>query len=264
MTHFSFETEYNLSIETQFVLPIQYDLLAVFLFALTGSLIAVKRGFDPVGVSIITIISGSGGGIIRDAIFLNIEPAAIRDWRYSAVLFAAIVAVLLARSLLQTRPIALLIMATEAVGIGINSVYGTQRALDAKTSVYAAIIVGLINAIGGRLMRDVVIGRKRKNLVPGRMFGIASIGSVLTFLTMSEYFELNAEVSAWTAISVAFLVRIIAIKFDIKTRALVDYYDPSEAIMHTVSKVVSPRIPILKKKFSSKKSSVEPEELPPE
>lgn len=188
-------------------------------------------------MSIIAIISGAGGGIIRDAIFLNIEPAAIRDWRYSAVLFAAMTMVLLARRLLITRPMALIIMATEALGIGINSVYGTQRSLDAKASIYAAVIVGLINGVGGRLMRDTVMGRKRKNLVPGRLYGVASAAAIAVFLGMSEYLELNTKLSAWTAIVLAFLVRLVAIKFDIKTRALKDYYDPSEVLVSTCEKL---------------------------
>lgn len=213
------------------------------MFALTGALIAIKRGFDPVGVSIITIIGGAGGGIIRDAVFLNIEPAAIRDWRYSAVLFAVFAFVILARSLLSTRPIAYLIIATEALGIGINSVYGTQRALDAKTSIYAAVIVGLINATGGRLMRDTVIGKKRKSLMPSRLYGIAAFASIGLFLAMTEYFDVRADIAAWSAIILAFLVRMTAIKFDIKTKALVDYYDPSAAIVNVVSDVVRPRIP---------------------
>lgn len=236
----------------QFALPVAYDLIAVFLFALTGALIAVKRGYDPVGVAIITIISGAGGGILRDSIFLNIRPSAMRDWRYAAVLFAALVAVLLARTLLRTRPIALLIIVTEALGIGLNSVYGTQRALDVKTSIYAAIIVGLINAVGGRLMRDTVMGKKRKNLVPGRMYGVAACGAVGVFLVMSEAFDLNVELAAWTSILSAFVIRLMSIKFDIKSKALIDYYDPSATLVHKVTQAVSPKITKVSKRSRTK------------
>ncbi len=261
MIHPYQQKSYTLRIDTQFALPVQYDLIAVFLFAITGSLIAVKRGYDPVGVSLITIISGAGGGIIRDAVFLNIQPAVIRDWRYSAVLLGAIAAVLLARSLLRTRPIALLIIATEALGIGLNSVYGTQRALDAKASVYAAVIVGLINAVGGRLMRDTVMGKKRKNLIPGRMYGIASALGVGSFLMMSEYLNVHTEIAAWTAILTAFTVRMVAVKFDIKTKALMDYYDPSATIVQKVSDAVNhPIVPKIVRLPARKKRKVENDE----
>ncbi len=207
-----------------------------------------------------TIISGAGGGIIRDAIFLNVQPAIIKDWRYSAVLLGAIAAVLLARSLLRTRPIALLIIATEALGIGLNSVYGTQRALDAKASIYAAVIVGLINAVGGRLMRDTVMGKKRKNLVPGRMYGVAAFVSIGVFLVMSESLNIHTEIAAWTAIITAFVIRMIAVKFDIKTKALMDYYDPSALIVHKVAGAVNPIVPKIARIPMRKKRKVESEE----
>lgn len=183
------------------------------------------------------------------------------DWRYAAVLFAAIGTVLVARSILNTHPIALLITATEALGIGLNSVYGSQKALDARTSVYAAVIVGLVNAVGGRLMRDTVMGRKRKNLVPGRMFGVASVVSIGVFLLMSEYLQLDVQLSAWTAIISGFAIRMIAVKWDIKTKALTDYYDPSERVIIHVSKVVNPYVSKVEKlKVFNRKNGSEPTE----
>lgn len=205
------------------------------MFAITGSLIALKKGYDPVGVAIITIISGAGGGIIRDSIFLDKKPSAITDWRYSAVLLVAIIVVFLARSVLKTRPIGLLIINVEALGIGINSVYGTQKSIGLGLSIFSAIIVGFINGVGGRLLRDIVMGRKRKNLIPGRMFGVASFFSVGLYLIMSRLLKLEFDLCAWCAIIFAYCIRMIAVKFDIKTKALIDYYDPSEKIVHKVS-----------------------------
>ena len=233
---------YNVFIDNQFALPVVYDLIAVFLFAITGSLIALKRGYDPIGVAIITIVSGAGGGIIRDSIFLNKRPAAITNWHYSAVLLGAIAVVLLARSVLKTRPIAFLIIIVEALGIGINSVYGTQKSIAVGLSVFSAVIVGFMNAVGGRLLRDIVKGRKRKNLVPGRMFGLAAICSVSFYLLLSQYFEVDSGICAWSSIILAFSIRMIAIKFNLKTKALIDYYDPSERLVNRVSGAVGPRV----------------------
>lgn len=233
---------YNDIIDNQFALPVVYDLIAVFLFAITGSLIALKRGYDPIGVAIMTIVSGAGGGIIRDAIFLNRRPSAVTNWHYSAVLLFSIAVVLLARSVLKTRPISFLIIIVEALGIGLNSVYGTQESIAVGLSVFSAIIVGFMNAVGGRLLRDIVMGRERKNLVPGRMFGLAAICSVCFYILLSQYFGLNSDVCAWSAITLAFVVRIVAVKYNLQSKALIDYYDPSERIVSRVSNVISPRV----------------------
>lgn len=185
---------------------------------------------------------------------MNKSPAIITNWRYSAVLLVAIFVVFVARSVLKTRPIALLIIIVEAFGIGINSVYGTQRSITLGLSIFSAIIVGFMNAVGGRLLRDIVMGRKRKNLIPGRMFGVAAIASVTLYLLLSSYFKFNVQVCAWSAILLAFTIRMIAIKFDIKTKALIDYYDPSKKIVKTVKRVVDPRV----EKITQRVKSVQP------
>lgn len=185
---------------------------------------------------------------------MNKSPAIITNWRYSAVLLVAIIVVFVARSVLKTRPIALLIIIVEAFGIGINSVYGTQRSITLGLSIFSAIIVGFMNAVGGRLLRDIVMGRKRKNLIPGRMFGVAAIASVTLYLLLSSYFKFNVQVCAWSAILLAFTIRMIAIKFDIKTKALIDYYDPSKKIVKTVKRVVDPRV----EKITQRVKSVQP------
>ena len=249
---------YNHYIEQQFSLPLTYDLIAVFLFAITGSLIAVRRGYDPIGVAIITIISGAGGSILRDAVFLNIQPAAITNWYYSAVILSAFFVVLLARSFFKTRPIAYLIIMVEALGIGLNSVYGTQKSLATGLSIFSAIIIGINNAIGGRLMRDVIMGLKRKNLVPGRLYGLAAAFAIATFLILSEWLNINTQTSAWSAIVVAFFVRMVAVKFDLKSRAVIDYYDPSALIVSKVSRVVYPRVEKITKQVTKQVKSHTP------
>ena len=157
-------------------------------------------------------------------------------------MIACVAVVLLERSVLETRPIAFLSIIVAALGIGINSVYGSQKSIAVGLSVFSALIVGFMNAVGGRLLRDIVMGRKRKNLVPGRMFGLAAICSVTFYLVLSQYFEVNSEACAWSAIVLAFSIRMIEIKFNLKTKALIDYYDPSERIVNRVSGAVGPRV----------------------
>ena len=58
-----------MSDSTLFTLPVWIDLGATFAFALTGALAAIKRGYDVVGVFFLALVSGIGGGLIRDGIF---------------------------------------------------------------------------------------------------------------------------------------------------------------------------------------------------
>ncbi|HEX7251032.1 MAG TPA: TRIC cation channel family protein, partial [Burkholderiales bacterium] len=65
-----------------FQLPIEFDLAAVFLLALTGVWAAAHRRYDVIGAFILAFASGVGGGLLRDAVFLNEMPLVVRDARY--------------------------------------------------------------------------------------------------------------------------------------------------------------------------------------
>ena len=83
----------------EFSVPLWFDLSATALFAITGAAVAIQRGFDYVGIFALAFVTGIGGGILRDAVFLQLgTPAAIRDWRYTAAIaLATIIAIAFAR-----------------------------------------------------------------------------------------------------------------------------------------------------------------------
>ena len=73
----------ELSHVDQFALPIYIDLSATFLYALSGALIAIRRQYDFVGVFVLALVTGLGGALIRDGIFIQSgPPAAMLDARY--------------------------------------------------------------------------------------------------------------------------------------------------------------------------------------
>ncbi len=215
----------------EFVLPVTYDLVATLLFAATGALLAVKRGYDTLGVGLIAIVSGAGGGILRDAIFLNIQPAFITNWRYIVAVAIGLALVLMARSLLNTRLVGVLIILVDAVGIGMYGVFGAQKALAFGLSIFAAIIVGVVAATGGSLLRDTIMSQDPKNLLPGQLYGILAVFGVLLFLILHLHLDMPAHTAAWVVITIIFIIRLLAIKFDWRTKAVIEMADPSEILI---------------------------------
>ena len=78
-----------------------FDYTATFLWATSGALLAARRGYDIVGVVVIAMVSALGGGLIRDAIFLNQQPVLIRQPTYLLLVAIAVVAVLVFGRLVQ-------------------------------------------------------------------------------------------------------------------------------------------------------------------
>ena len=73
-----------------FLLPIEFDLAATFLMAMTGIWAASRRGYDIVGAFVLAFVSGVGGGLLRDSIFLSQPPAVMQDPRYLVAVLAAV------------------------------------------------------------------------------------------------------------------------------------------------------------------------------
>jgi uncharacterized membrane protein YeiH len=200
-----------------FLLPIWFDLAAVFLFALTGVWAATKRGYDVVGAFVLAFVTGVGGGLLRDGIFLQEIPAVMHDGRFLwAVLAALMVGALVQR--LADR-FAGLIAYVDAAAIGVYAVYGANKSLVAGVSPEAAVLVGLCNAVGGGLIRDVVVREEPLLLKPGQLYFLATLVGCAGFVVMSYHYGIHVESAAYIAIAVTMLLRVAAIRFNWRTSA---------------------------------------------
>jgi uncharacterized membrane protein YeiH len=200
-----------------FLLPIWFDLAAVFLFALTGVWAATKRGYDVVGAFVLAFVTGVGGGLLRDGIFLQEIPAVMRDGRFLWAVLAALVVGALAQRLAERFE--LLIAYVDAAAIGVYAVYGANKSLVAGVSPEAAVLVGLCNAVGGGLLRDVVVREEPLLLKPGQLYFLATLVGCAAFVLMSHRYGVEVELAAYAAIGVTMLLRVLAIRFNWRTTA---------------------------------------------
>ncbi|HWM45045.1 MAG TPA: TRIC cation channel family protein [Burkholderiales bacterium] len=201
-----------------FLLPIWFDLTAVFLFALTGVWAATKRGYDVVGAFVLAFVAGVGGGLLRDAIFLGEMPVVMKDARFLYAVLAALVIGALAQRLAERFD--LLLAYVDAAAIGVYAVYGANKSLVAGVPPEAAVLVGMCNAVGGGLIRDVVVRDEPLLLKPGQLYVLASFVGCAGFVLMSHHYGIDVEFAAWTAIVVTIVLRALAIRFNWRTSAL--------------------------------------------
>ena len=200
-----------------FQLPIEFDLAAVFLFALTGVWAATRRGYDVVGAFVLAFVTGVGGGLLRDAIFLQEIPLVMKDARYLWAVLAALAIGGLAQRLAERFES--LIAYVDAAAIGVYAVYGANKSLVAGVSPEAAVLVGLCNAVGGGLLRDVLVREEPLLLKPGQLYLLATLVGCAGFVLLSHHYGVEVQVAAWTAIALTMLLRVLAIRFNWRTRA---------------------------------------------
>jgi len=199
-----------------FQLPIEFDLFAVFLFALTGVWAAAARGYDVIGAFVLAFASGVGGGLLRDAVFLQEIPLVMQDRRYLiAVVAALLVGAMVNRLAARFDSI---FNVVDAFATGAYGVYGCNKALLAGLPPEAALLVGLCNAVGGGLIRDVLVRDEPLLLKPGQLYAVAAFAGCICFVAMSYRYGIGVEASAWAAIALTVALRLLALRFNWSTR----------------------------------------------
>ncbi|HJS37418.1 MAG TPA: TRIC cation channel family protein [Burkholderiales bacterium] len=201
-----------------FQLPIWFDLGAVFLLALTGVWAAGRRGYDVVGAFIMAFVTGVGGGLLRDAVFLQEIPLVMQDVRYLWAVIAAVLVGALTHRLADRFEQG--ISYVDATATGAYGVYGANKALLAGLAPEAALLVGVCNAVGGGLIRDVLVREEPVLLKPGTLFAVAALVGCLGFVLLSYQYGIDTQSAAWIAILMTLLIRILAVRFNWTTHAI--------------------------------------------
>src|SRR5690349_3952168 len=130
------------------------NLIGTFVFGLSGGLAAARARLDLFGVIVLAAVVGLAGGIIRD-LLIGVPPATFRDSRYLAAVAAAGLVSFFARSTVERAERGVLVF--DAVGLAVFCVTGASKALDFGLGPVQAVLLGAITAVGGGMVRDVLL-----------------------------------------------------------------------------------------------------------
>lgn len=201
-----------MSVPAQAPLLLSLDLAATFAFALNGALTAVRTTrLDVVGVLTLGVITGLGGGIIRDLLIGSLPPATFSDWRYLAVAGGgSLVAYLLGRIPERLAwPIALF----DAAGLSFFCVTGASKALDYGLGSVQAVLLGAVTGVGGGATRDVLI-RRVPAVLQSELYAIpALLGATMVVITTRT--GVYGPLAAVGAAAACFFVRFVGIRFNL-------------------------------------------------
>jgi uncharacterized membrane protein YeiH len=226
-----------------FVIPLWADLTAVGLGGIQGALFASgfrgERRLDFLGVAIIGVMVGLGGGLIRD-LLLNVTPRSLlSNWYLVTAVGAALIGMLLA-GIFQRLNAA--IIALDAVVIGMFGAFGTTKALSFGLPVIPAIFVGVCAAVGGGVLRDVLVGLPVAIMHVGSLYAVAAgVGAVV--LVGLHAFGVPLAVAAVIGIVVTTIIRLLAVIFDVSLPEQRVLYRRKVAVETTSIPIVRPPDP---------------------
>jgi uncharacterized membrane protein YeiH len=187
------------------------SLAGTFVFGLSGGLAGVRARLDFFGVITLAAVVGLAGGITRD-LLIGVDPAAFRDWIYLGVAGLAGVVSFFARPGLERREREIQIL--DAGGLALFCVTGSTTALNDDVAAVPAIVVGVITAVGGGLLRDLLVGR-----VPMVLHSdLYAVPAVLGATIATVAYEAGAEGPAFAVLGalVCFLIRLAGIRYQLR------------------------------------------------
>jgi uncharacterized membrane protein YeiH len=199
--------------------PLALSVAATGAGALQGALIARSDDdLDLIGMATLAVCLGFGGGIIRDMLLGTFPPTALTNsWFIGVVLACVAVVAALGRHLHVIEPV--LIVADAAV-LGLFGVIAAQQAITADLPSIAVVFVGVLAAVGGGVVADVLRGERPMVMRPGPPYALVAVVGVTTYVVLVDALELQRAAAAIVAIVVTFAGRVITFRLGVRTRAV--------------------------------------------
>jgi uncharacterized membrane protein YeiH len=185
-----------------------FDVLAAVVFAVSGALVASRKGMDVVGFMWLAVITGIGGGTVRDLI-LDVPVFWVQSPVYvSACLLTAVVMHFVA-PLVESRYKTLLWF--DAFGLALVTAAGTVKALDVGAPALVAIAMGVVTGSLGGILRD-TLGHVPSVLLRHEIYVTASVLGACAYVLLHA-FGAGRPAAMIAGFLVTFAVRGLAITF---------------------------------------------------
>ena len=167
------------------------------------------RRLDLFGNYIIAYLTAMAGGIFRDLSIGAIPPVGLSDWRYLAATIAGGCLALWASPLLDRlkHPVAFF----DAFGLGFYAVVGAQKALTYGHNAEVAILLGTATAVGGGVVRDVLLARV-PSILQKEIYAVAAMAGA-SVQVLGHFMAWSIAVTPWFGASICILIRLLSLRY---------------------------------------------------
>ena len=186
------------------------DLAGTFAFAISGAVAAKQRGLDLFGICALAFTVACGGGIIRDLCIGAIPPAGLTTWYYLATAMVAAGMTIGLYPFVQriNRPVILF----DAIGLSLFAVTGAEKALSYGHNAEVAILLGTTTAVGGGVLRDILLNRVPIILKREIYASAALIGA--SIVVAGKYLKwMPGDWVSIIGLTTCFILRMLALRY---------------------------------------------------
>lgn len=185
------------------------DILGTFVFAITGAIRGVDKKLDIFGIFVLSFLTSVGGGTIRD-ILLNEVPFYFKKEYYVLPILGGVFFVLIFKRFSHYKDF---LVYLDALGLGVFSVSGFDKAMSLNVGFLGSIISGLITGIGGGIVRDALV-REIPLVFRKEIYATASLFGLLLFYILG-ILHVQKSISVWISILTIFFTRVLCYRLGI-------------------------------------------------
>jgi uncharacterized membrane protein YeiH len=185
------------------------DLLGTAAFAASGALAGIRREMDIFGVLMLGLVTATGGGTLRDLLLGDTPPFIFKDetYLYLSVVVSLAVFILHRRLDFLQHPL----IYFDAVGLGTFVVIGTGKAISFKLGFFGAVMMGVITATAGGMIRD-LLSNRIPMVLQKEVYASACLAGGALLSLLHQYTVLPPSWSLLAAATTVIVLRLLAVQ----------------------------------------------------
>ena len=223
-------------LETALAVPLWFELLATVVYAISGSMSAVRARYDIFGTVTLAVTVGLLGGIIRDILLQDFGIYAFQN--PTLILACALTGVVVFFFGKITKYFNWLFDFIDALGMALWTIISVSKGLSADLEIIPAIILGTVTAIGGGIARDVFMNQPVAAFRSGTLYGSAALIGAIVYALMRQ----NHVLENWAAVccvGIVLIVRYASVALDLNTTPPRDYTDDVIRVIGTPVRAIA-------------------------
>lgn len=159
--------------------------VGIAVFAASGAVVGIRKGFDLFGIAVMAVLTGVGGGVLRDLLLDISPPYSVQHWpNITVAVLAAALTTVFAKAVIRMKRSVLVL---DAIGMGFFATAGAALAVDHGASWFAACILGMLSAVAGSIVRDVLARDIPMVMGPDDLYAIPAMMGALAYAVI-DYF----------------------------------------------------------------------------
>ncbi len=193
------------------------DIIGTFAFALSGALVGLSRKMDAFGIVVLAVLTAVGGGIIRDVLVGIVPPSALTNTANLLLSVATAIVVSVVYGTFHIKPeqkrrFLYVYHLSDTLGLAAFTVTGVITGLAQKDAHFTLpILLGLLTAVGGGVLRD-LLAQRMPTVLHADVYAVAAVAGAFIVCVAAKYHG-DRQIASWLGFLMVVVLRILALRY---------------------------------------------------